>query len=635
MYYDMPVVVVPPEPVPYEVIVADSKIIEFVKYSDIALLRIYQMDMIHMWRSVPGTGWFVFMDIMNSAYFWVMNSFLVDLILNNSMEDWLLLFFKQFYFEIFFLLIFIFLTLIKTTIISSKNKNSTKQNYFSYYIVFILFMYFIGLIIAAVIEFGTLGNILNFITLAYELDQEGVLNYVQLFFITKIFPTTFYINLFITIFYIGLVFFFIIFILFCIDIFARLKINSNEMILLLTLFLIFIRFLLNSFDLFAVYICLEGLTYIMYILVLLSIDKNIEVSEYSQKKVFINYFIANSVSSAFILLSISLCFALIGSLKFSAIFGMSYLSTAGILKINIISPVLFILLILFYAGIFFKLLVFPFFFWAHDFYENLPTFIFVLVNTFYKTIIFVTFVKLVIKFSFSFQTELLYQLLLYFGLFTFISGLMGALFASKIKIFLFYTSINQIGLLFIALGQISIVPQHSLLITIFYYFFIYMVCLFLFLILLYSIWLKTSILRPVEYMSDLKNLALYHPFIAKALSIFLFSFAGIPPFIGFFAKYELIMQIYTANQFFGIICIIGSIFSAFYYISIIALMHFNKFSLKITVAPLNLFNIFSVSKFGVLNYSIITFFLLWITFNWTILSFDYFLKTFIYFFIYY
>src|SRR6185436_17689063 len=79
-----------------------------------------------------------------------------------------------------------------------------------------------------------------------------------------------------------------------------------------------------------------------------------------------------------------------------------------------------------------------------------------------------------------------------------------------------------------------------------------------------------------EYLNDLQNLGNNFPLFAGILAVLLFSFAGIPPFIGFFAKYELILGIFNNSPIWWIFCIIGSIISAFYYMSIISLLYFTK-----------------------------------------------------------
>jgi NADH-ubiquinone oxidoreductase chain 2 len=79
-----------------------------------------------------------------------------------------------------------------------------------------------------------------------------------------------------------------------------------------------------------------------------------------------------------------------------------------------------------------------------------------------------------------------------------------------------------------------------------------------------------SVIKDINYISELKNLFFTNPLIAICFSICLFSMAGIPPLIGFFAKFFVLYSaLQSGYNFITFICILVSVISASYYLKII------------------------------------------------------------------
>ncbi len=82
------------------------------------------------------------------------------------------------------------------------------------------------------------------------------------------------------------------------------------------------------------------------------------------------------------------------------------------------------------------------------------------------------------------------------------------------------------------------------------------------------------VLKDIKYISDLKGQYLANPFLSLGLTICLFSFAGIPPLIGFFSKqYVLYSAVQSGYYFMAIVAIVVSVISASYYLKIIKVLH--------------------------------------------------------------
>jgi NADH-ubiquinone oxidoreductase chain 2 len=82
---------------------------------------------------------------------------------------------------------------------------------------------------------------------------------------------------------------------------------------------------------------------------------------------------------------------------------------------------------------------------------------------------------------------------------------------------------------------------------------------------------------PIQLISQIKGYFYINPFIALSLAITIFSFVGVPPFIGFFAK-QMVLSAALDNGyiFITLIAILSSVVSAVYYLGIIKQIFFFK-----------------------------------------------------------
>ena len=82
---------------------------------------------------------------------------------------------------------------------------------------------------------------------------------------------------------------------------------------------------------------------------------------------------------------------------------------------------------------------------------------------------------------------------------------------------------------------------------------------------------------PIQLIDQLKGYYFINPVIAFSLAITLFSFAGIPPLIGFFAKQMILSAAIDSGYIFmSLIAILTSVISAVYYLAIIKQIFFEK-----------------------------------------------------------
>jgi len=106
----------------------------------------------------------------------------------------------------------------------------------------------------------------------------------------------------------------------------------------------------------------------------------------------------------------------------------------------------------------------------------------------------------------------------------------------------------------------------------------------------------------LEGIADLAGLGRTDPALAAALTVFMFSMAGIPPFSGFWGKYFIFTAAVQQGMWtLAVIGVLTSVIGAYYYIRIIKLMYFDEpeeafdprpASLSVVVAASGLFTMF-------------------------------------------
>jgi NADH-ubiquinone oxidoreductase chain 2 len=89
--------------------------------------------------------------------------------------------------------------------------------------------------------------------------------------------------------------------------------------------------------------------------------------------------------------------------------------------------------------------------------------------------------------------------------------------------------------------------------------------------------IKDIYYSPIQYISQLKGYYNINPLLSVSLSLTLFSFAGVPPLVGFFAK-QMVLTASINNGFYftTLIAILTSVISAVYYLVIIKMIFFEK-----------------------------------------------------------
>ena len=399
-------------------------------------------------------------------------------------------------------------------------------------------------------------------------------------------------------------------------------------------------FLLSSCDLISIFLSIELQSYGLYLLS--AIYRNSELSTNAG----LTYFLLGGLSSCIILLGQSLLYINSGNTSLDVIYIINSIFINDIYEIygndasinltnvpGIYQYYIQLSLVILSTGFLFKVSSAPFHFWSPDVYDAIPTIVTTFVAIIAKISIFIFFLELVYyasitSLNFSWKNNLLISSLL-----SLIIGSVLGLTQFRIKRLYAYSTISHIGFILLALSINSIesiqafffyILQYSIsnlnafiiLITIGYSF-IYLYkdthAGFLALkeknkdnITIYEQTLahsqsnnenlKDTNLSPIQLISQLKGYFKINPLLAISLAITLYSFIGVPPLIGFFAK-QMILSAAIDNGyiFMSLIAILTSVISAVYYLVIIKYMFFEKNEYKINNKLINLTLDFSIN----------------------------------------
>jgi len=327
-------------------------------------------------------------------------------------------------------------------------------------------------------------------------------------------------------------------------------------------------FLVAANNLLSLYLALELMSLSLYVMV--AIQRNNPLSAEAGLK----YFILGALSSGLFLFGTSLIYGMVGSINFSVIseyyYSMAITYEAGVMPLAFVLGMLMVLI-----AFFFKLSAAPFHMWAPDVYQGAPTAVTAYLATVPKLATILLLMRLLFKVFASFSISL--QPILYIvcvaSLFV---GSLGAIMQTNIKRLLAYSSIGHIG--FALIGVVS--GHMSGVKAVLLYMIIYLIMtlgVFACLLLLNN---KSS---DYESTYDLAGLSHEHPYLAAAISILMFSMAGIPPLAGFFAKFYVL---YAAIQedliWLAVFGVIASVIAAFYYINLVKIIYFDEVKKEIS-----------------------------------------------------
>ena len=357
-------------------------------------------------------------------------------------------------------------------------------------------------------------------------------------------------------------------------------------------------FLMSTNDLIAIFLSIELQSYGLYILS--TIYRNSELSTTGG----LIYFLLGGLSSCFILLGTGLLYANSGSTSLDNIYIIT--SISEISSIDGLSSwykpyYIDFSLIIFTIGFLFKVSAAPFHFWSPDVYDAIPTIVTCFVAIVGKISIFVLLLQLVSYTNSNSSDGMNWTIILLFSsLFSLIIGTVVGLTQFRIKRLFAYSTISHVGFILLALGIASIESTQAFLFYLIQYSISNLNAFVILIAVGFSLYCYTSDNKeheqlidknnsPVQLINQLKGYFYINPVLAISLAITIFSFAGVPPLIGFFGKQMVLSAALSKGLvFLSLIAILTSVIGAIYYLSIIKEMFFSTSDYKINVLLENL-----------------------------------------------
>ena len=358
-------------------------------------------------------------------------------------------------------------------------------------------------------------------------------------------------------------------------------------------------FLISTSDLVSIFLSIELQSYGLYLLS--TLYRNSEQATSGG----LTYFLLGGLSSCFILLGTSLLYSNSGLTNLDGLYIITSLSDIAsndgisyLYKDHYINMSLLILSV----GFLFKVSAAPFHFWSPDVYDAIPTVVTTFVAIIAKISILIFLLELVHYTSNSlFTSEFTWtSTLLVSSLLSLLIGTIVGLTQFRIKRLFAYSTISHLGFILLALTINSIESIQAFIFYLIQYSLSNLNAFLLLLAIGYSLYcyvnenkeydeLNDKNNSPIQLISQLKGFFYINPILALSFAITIFSFVGIPPLIGFFAKQMVLSAALDGGYvFLTLIAILTSVISAVYYLNIIKQLFFDESEYTVNPELLNM-----------------------------------------------
>lgn len=311
--------------------------------------------------------------------------------------------------------------------------------------------------------------------------------------------------------------------------------------------------MVSASDLIVLYMGLELQSLALYVVAAFRRD-SVRSTEAGLK-----YFVLGALSSGLLLYGASLTYGYAGTTAFS---GIASVTAGEHLGLGLVFGLVFLA-----AGLAFKVSAAPFHMWTPDVYEGSPTPVTAFFATAPKVAAAALFARVLYD-GFGGAVQQWQQILVFLSVASMFLGAVAAIGQQNIKRLMAYSSISHMG--FALMGLASGTEQGAQALLIYLAIYVAMnVGVFAFIL---------NMERDGQPVTDITALGLYskaEPARAAALAVLMFSLAGVPPLVGFFGKfYVLVAAVQAGLVWLAVAGAIASVIGAYYYLRIIYLMYF-------------------------------------------------------------
>jgi len=313
-----------------------------------------------------------------------------------------------------------------------------------------------------------------------------------------------------------------------------------------------------------IYLGLELMSLSLYALV--ALRRNHAVSTEAAMK----YFILGALASGFLLYGMSLLYGATGSLDLTEV---AHVAASGDVKpLILVCGIVFLV-----AGLAFKLGAVPFHMWVPDVYQGAPTGVTLLLGGAPKLAAFAICIRLLAQGLWSQAIEW-QQMLVVLAVLSMAIGNITAIAQTNLKRMLAYSTIAQMGFMLLGLLSGVVDGQAHNAVTAYSAAMFYSITYVLTTLGTFGVIMLLSRAGfEAETIDDLKGLNQRSPWFALVMGLLMFSLAGIPPLMGFYAKLSVLNAVIDAHQtWLAVTAVIFSLIGAFYYVRVVKVMYFDE-----------------------------------------------------------
>jgi len=315
--------------------------------------------------------------------------------------------------------------------------------------------------------------------------------------------------------------------------------------------------MISANHLLTLYLGLELMTLSLYAMVALQRD-SATATEAAMK-----YFVLGALASGMLLYGMSMLYGATGTLEVTRLAEVIFDGSGK-------EAILIFALVFVVAGIGFKLGAVPFHMWVPDVYHGAPTAVTVLIGSAPKLAAFAFIMRLLVQ---GLGAEPLLvewqQMLIVMAVLSLAVGNITAIAQTNLKRMLAYSTISHMGFLLLGILSGDLNGYGSGM----FYVIVYMV---MNLGAFGMIMLLSRSGFEAENLDDFRGLNQRSPWYAFMMLLLMFSMAGVPPTVGFYAKLSVLQAVVNAGYvWLAVVAVLFALIGAFYYLRVVKLMYFD------------------------------------------------------------
>lgn len=357
------------------------------------------------------------------------------------------------------------------------------------------------------------------------------------------------------------------------------KLFRGEYFVLVMLSMLGMMVMVSGYSLLTLYLGLEILSLSLYTLIAIARERAGAI------EAALKYFVLGAIASGLLLYGMSMIYGISGSINITDIATFAANSTLASREMLILNFGLVFLVI----GIAFKLGAVPFHMWVPDVYQGAPTSVTMFLSTVPKIAAVAMLVRILVD-GMGAMHDYWSDLFMFMALLSIALGSVVALMQTNIKRMLAYSTISHIG--FILLGFVTgVVEGYGAAVFYVLVYILMSMAAFGMIILLNKQGFEA------DKISDFKGLSKHSPWFALMMLAIMLSMAGVPPFIGFYAKLFILQQVISAGFItIAVIAVVFAVISSYYYLQVVKSMYFEDSDNEITItAPMDMKLILSIN----------------------------------------